>query len=325
LVNMTISTDDLAICVTCGTQFDAPYTDPPKSCKICDDPRQFVPPTGQAWSCLTKLKSQGFKNSWTQDKVNPNIWFIQSVPETLPDHLAGVNLGLASGMGAFKIGIGQRAIFLQTEQGNVLWDLVPFIDERFVREVEEKGGLKAIVISHPHFYNTHLDWAAAFKCPIYLASDEQEWLCRTDTSNVRKFIDGPVGTAQEIIPGVTAIKCGGHFPGSLVLHWASAKILCLADTIMTVPSGLSFHKSRQPGTNTYSFMWSYPNMIPLDPEALMGIWEAVKGFEFETTFGGFPGQDVRRKDARKLMLESAQNWVKKAGWSDAKILDATLN
>ena len=66
-------------------------------------------------------------------------------------------------------------------------------------------------------------------------------------------------------------------------------------------------------------------MIPLDPEALMGIWEAVKGFEFETTFGGFPGQDVRRKDARKLMLESAQNWVKKAGWSDAKILDATLN
>ena len=49
-------------------------------------------------------------------------------------------------MGAFKIGIGQRAIFLQTEQGNVLWDLVPFIDERFVREVEEKGGLKAIVV-----------------------------------------------------------------------------------------------------------------------------------------------------------------------------------
>lgn len=180
-------------------------------------------------------------------------------------------------------------------------------------------------ISHPHFYNTHLDWAAAFDCPVYLASDEQEWLCRTDTDKRRKFIDGPTGTAQEIVPGVTAIKCGGHFPGSLVLHWASAKILCLADTIMTVPSGLSFHESRQPGTNTYSFMWSYPNMIPLNPEALLGIWEAVKPFEFTTTFGGFPSQDVRREDAKKLVLESAQNWVTKAGWSDAKILQAKLN
>lgn len=69
------------------------------------------------------------------------------MPEALPDHLAGVNLGLASGIGAaLKIGIGQRAVFLQTEQGNVLWDLVPFIDDRFVKEVEEKGGLKAIVV-----------------------------------------------------------------------------------------------------------------------------------------------------------------------------------
>ena len=182
-----------------------------------------------------------------------------------------------------------------------------------------------IQISHPHFYNTHLDWAAAFNCPVYLASDEQEWLCRTEPPSStprRRFIEGPTGAAQEIIPGVTAIKCGGHFPGSLVLHWSSAKILCLADTIMTVPSGLSFHESRQPGTNTYSFMWSYPNMIPLAPTALKGIWDAVSPFEFETTFGGFPGQNVRRKDAKKLVLESMQNWASKAGWTekDAAIL-----
>lgn len=319
------NSDDLAICVTCGTQFDAPYTNPPKSCKICDDPRQFVPASGQAWSCLTKLKAQGFKNSWTQDKVNPKVFFIQSVPEALPDGLAGVNLGLASGVGAaLKIGIGQRAIFMETEHGNVLWDLVPFIDDKFVKEVEEKGGLKAIVISHPHFYNTHLDWAKAFNCPVYLASDEQEWLCRTDDAGARKFIEGPVGASQEIIPGVSAIKCGGHFPGSLVLNWASAKILTLADTIMTVPSGLSFHESRQPGTNTYSFMWSYPNMIPLEPAALKGIWDAVQPFEFETTYGGFPGQDVRRKDAKKLVLESAQNWTRRAGWTEKEAAILTV-
>jgi hypothetical protein len=95
---------------------------------------------------------------------------------------------------------------------------------------------------------------------------------------------------------------------------------------MTVPSGLSFHESRAPESNTFSFMWSYPNMIPLDPVALNGIWEAVKGFDFETTYGGFPGQDVRRKDARALVLVSAQNWAKRAGWTEkeAAILTAKL-
>lgn len=34
-----------------------------------------------------------------------------------------------------KIGIGQRAIFVETEEGNVLWDCVPFIDDRFIEEV----------------------------------------------------------------------------------------------------------------------------------------------------------------------------------------------
>jgi hypothetical protein len=230
-------------------------------------------------------------------------------------------------MGAFKVGIGQRAIFLETESGNVLWDLVPFIDEKFVKEVEEKGGLKAIVISHPHFYNTHLEWARVFGCPVWLAEDEKEWLCRSEESSnlVRRYIEGPVGATQEIVQGVTAVKCGGHFPGSLVLHWAKEKILCHADTIMIVPSGLYFGESRRPDTNTYSFMWSYPNMIPLDPEALLGIWKAVEPFDFETTYGGFPGQDVRRKDAKKLMLESAQNWTRKAGWKDIEILGVKLD
>lgn len=57
-------------------------------------------------------------------------------------------------------------------------------------------------------------------------------------------------------------------------------------------------------------------MIPLAPGALKGIWDAVNPFDFETTFGGFPGQDVRRRDAKKLVLESMQNWVRKAGWSE---------
>lgn len=67
-------------------------------------------------------------------------------------------------------------------------------------------------------------------------------------------------------------------------------------------------------------------MIPLPPKDLKGIWDAVAPFDFETTFGGFPGQNVRRKDAKKLMLQSMQNWARIAGWTEkeATILGVKL-
>jgi hypothetical protein len=194
--------------------------------------------------------------------------------------------------------------------------------------VKAKGGLKAIVvsslkiplstngssknpkISHPHFYNTHLEWAAAFSCPVYLSSEDSIWLCRPDspTHPRRTFISTQT---QTILPSVTAIKVGGHFPGSLVLHWD--RKLFLADSIMTVPSGI-YHKDRPAGTASYSFMWSYPNMIPLSPDAVWGIWKAVKGFEFWSTYGGFPGQDIRGEgDLRRRVLQSMQIWVSRLG------------
>lgn len=46
----------------------------------------------------------------------------------------------------------------------------------------------------------------------------------------RRFIKGPT---EEIVVGVTAVKLGGHFDGSLVLHWESK--LYIADTLVTVP------------------------------------------------------------------------------------------
>ena len=92
------------------------------------------------------------------------------------------------------------------------------------------------MISHPHFYTTYASWATEFKCPVIISRDDEEWLCRQQPKDVRvEFIDGPVGTAKEIVPGVTAVKLGGHFPGSLVLHWENQ--LFIADTFLTVPVG----------------------------------------------------------------------------------------
>jgi glyoxylase-like metal-dependent hydrolase (beta-lactamase superfamily II) len=106
---------------------------------------------------------------------------------------------------------------------------VSFIDEETVEFINSKGGLKAIVISHPHFYTTHLEWARVFKCPVYLCKADAEWLNREDKNGTRKWVEG----TQEIVTGMTAIQAGGHFDGSMLLHWE--KKLFIADTMMSVP------------------------------------------------------------------------------------------
>lgn len=85
------------------------------------------------------------------------------------------------------------------------------------------------MISHPHFYTTHLEWASRFGCPVYVAADDAEWLSREDGAGVRRLFKG----TEEVLPGVTVIQCGGHFDGSSVLHWE--RKLFIADTIMSVP------------------------------------------------------------------------------------------
>jgi glyoxylase-like metal-dependent hydrolase (beta-lactamase superfamily II) len=148
------------------------------------------------------------------------------LPSGLPDSLADSTLTHK------QLGIGQRAILLETDGGNVLWDLVALLDDDTVDFINSKGGLKAIIISHPHYYTTHIDWAKEFKCPVYVSKDDEEWLCRDDEEGVRKWVKS-VDEIEEVNGAVTAVQCGGHFDGSLVLLWG--KKMFIADTIMHVP------------------------------------------------------------------------------------------
>lgn len=65
-------------------------------------------------------------------------------------------------------------------------------------------------------------------------------------------------------------------------------------------------------------------MIPLPPRDVLGIWRAVKGFEFEETYGGFMGQDVRREGVKGEVLESAKEVVRRGGHEGAEIFGETL-
>lgn len=173
-----------------------------------------------------------------------------------------------------KIAIGQRCILIRTPAGNVLWDCVTFIDDDTISYIKSQGGLEAIVISHPHYYSTHLQWAETFNCPVYISVEDEEWLSRADkpTSGsehadvpAREFIGADsnefgIPSRDGKSTGVQALKLGGHFPGSLVVLYDGR--LMIADTLVTTPAGMGNwqEKPRPKGMNSFAFMWSIPNV-----------------------------------------------------------------
>ena len=71
-------------------------------------------------------------------------------------------------------------------------------------------------------------------------------------------------------------------------------------------------------------MWSYPNQLPLSPDAILGIWKALGSFNFDTVFGGFPNQVIRSEDAKKRVLESMKIFIKSAGHFNHQLLEESL-
>jgi hypothetical protein len=315
---MASQTDNLLICTACGTQFDVDDRTILTRCRICDDPRQFVPPSGQAFTTLSALRAAGHKNKWQNLDGDDRFWSIWTEP---------------------KVAIGQRAVLIKTPQGNVLWDCITYLDGETVDWINRLGGLAAIVISHPHYYSTHLEWAETFDCPVYLSWEDKEWLNRLDRlGKARTFIEGmeeeiEVGGEKT---GVIALKPGGHFPGSLCV--LAYDRLLIADTLITTPAGKGDWSKgpdgglggRPPGMNTYSFMYSIPNMIPLSPAEIVGMWNVLKKHKFTSTHGAFVDTEVydggggSDMPVKKRVLESMQIQVRKMGWGNHAFLKETL-
>lgn len=76
-----------------------------------------------------------------------------------------------------------------------------------------------------------MEWTRAFNCLIYTSVEDEKWLEPDLRSNPNhRFLKS---ATQAILPDVTAVRVGGHFDGSLVLHWDDR--LFIADTFVTVP------------------------------------------------------------------------------------------
>ena len=264
------------LCSTCGTQY--PERDaPPDTCAICAEERQYLGWQGQRWTTLAELRTTH------QARIEPE----------------GPGL---TGIGCRPdFAIGQRALHLVTPSGGILWDCAALLDDAVVEALRRRGGIRAIAISHPHFYTTVVEWSRALgQVPIYLNALDRQWVVRDDPAIV--YWDGP---AFELAPGVTMVHCGGHFAGSTVLHWADGAdglgALLTGDTIMV-------NMDRR----TVSFMYSYPNLIPLGPRAVERIVAAVEPFEFEQVYGGWFGKNIR-EGGKTALRYSARRYLHAIG------------
>jgi hypothetical protein len=258
------------ICATCGTQF-APSQQKPDRCPICDEPRQFVPPSGQAWTTHEAL-SRRHINSFQQHELG--LIGIGSVP------------GFA---------IGQRALLLRTEDGNVLWDCISLLDEATITIVKALGGLIGIAISHPHYYSSMVEWAHAFNVPIHLHASDRQWVMRPDPAI--KFWSGDT---LPLARGVTLICCGGHFAGGTVLHWAQGGgrgTLLSGDIVQIIPD-----------RKFVTFMRSYPNMIPLSAPSVERIGAMLEPYDFDVIHGAWFDRTIPH-DGKAIVKRSIARYV----------------
>ncbi len=261
------------ICVTCGVQYPESLQ-PPGACPICEDERQFVGWEGQQWTTLEAMQAGGYRN-----------------------RLADEERGLTSILTAPRFAIGQRAFVVRTPHGNLLWDCITYLDQKTIAAVHALGGLAAIAISHPHYYSTIVEWSEAFGgAPVYIHAGDQAWVMHPSPHIV--FWSGETTSP---LPGLELVNLGGHFDGGTVLYWPEGGegggVLLSGDVIQVVQDRRSV-----------SFMYSYPNLIPLAGAEVERIAAAIRRYRFDRIYGAFDRRQIVA-DAGEAVQRSARRYV----------------
>lgn len=243
------------ICTTCGVQY-ADSHEPPATCKICEDDRQYLLRTGQNWTTHEEL---------------------------LKDHT--ITTGIDDGVFALNVSpsfaINQRSVLVESRAGNILWECLSLVTEQAVVEIDQRGGVEAIAISHPHFFASMTEWSDALGgIPILIHAEDRRWvLC--EENNRFEFWSGK---QLSLNSDITLVHCPGHFPGSTVLHWKSGAV---GGALLTGDSIQVAHDRRQA-----SVMHSYPNAVPVRPRVLDEIQDRLAPYDFQNAYGFSWGRNI---------------------------------
>jgi glyoxylase-like metal-dependent hydrolase (beta-lactamase superfamily II) len=229
---------------------------PPASCPICEDERQYVNWKGQQWLTREALAER-----------HRIVWH---------DDLGIVGIGLDPGFA-----IGQRALIVKDADGCVMWDCIPLATREAVGHVRSLGGLKAIAVSHPHYYGAVADWSEAFGgIPVYLHGDDRQWVTRPHPAIVPW-----TGDRRQLSDGITLVRTGGHFAGGTILHWRAGAegrgALLTGDVAMVAMD-----------RHSLSFMYSFPNYIPLNAKSVQRVARAVAPLAFDRIYGAWWDRNI---------------------------------
>ncbi|MDB5674374.1 MAG: ymaE [Sphingomonas bacterium] len=243
------------ICQTCGTQF-APTPVPPSACPICEDERQYVGWDGQQWTTPAALAAGH-------------------------DLRIGDDAGLLAIDMAGRFAIPQRMLLLPTAAGNILWESLSLVSDAAIARLREHGGVDRIVISHPHFYSAMTAWSEALGgVPIMLHAADRQWV-----QQPARAIEYWRGDTLSLGSGITLIRTGGHFPGSTALHWDQGPrgrgALFVGDSPQV--------KQDRRGV---SFMYSYPNHMPLPLADVRAMKQRLAPFDFDDVYGFSWGRNI---------------------------------
>jgi hypothetical protein len=260
------------ICATCGAQYP-PTAAAPAECAICVDERQYVGHGGQRWTTLAELRAAHRADIREEE---PGLAGIGSAP---------------------SFAIGQRALLVGTDEGNLLWDCLAPFDDEVARAVRARGGIDAIAISHPHYYTTMVDWSRAFNAPIRLHAADRRWVTRPDPAI--EFWDDE---RLDLFGGLSLLRLGGHFAGGTVLHWpggAEGRGALLTGDILQVVADRRW----------LTFMRSYPNLIPLPAAKVEAMAAAVEPLRFDRIYGAWFDRLIDT-DAHAAVRRSAERYVR---------------
>lgn len=253
------------VCATCAVEQPDRAT-PPAVCPVCADERQYVLPSGQRWTTLAELQAQG--HSGEVREVEPGLHGVSVQP---------------------RVGIGQRALLLQTPAGNLLWDPTGYVDGDLVAQVAALGGIAAVAASHPHMFGVQVEWSRRFgSVPVHVAAADAAWLQRDDPV-VRRWAG-----ELEVLPGVVLHQVGGHFPGSAVAHYVADDgrgVLLTGDTVACTPD-----------EHWVSFLRSYPNKLPLSAATVERIADRLARLPFDRLYDNVGGR----------VAEDASAWVRRS-------------
>lgn len=260
------------LCTACGTQYPLSEA-PPARCPVCEDARQFVPEGNQRWTTPDALAATHF-NAFRQ--VAPSLLGIGTLP-------------------AFAI--AQRALMLRTPQGNLLWDCLSLLDAATVEIIQALGGLSAIAISHPHYYGNMVEWGRAFGCKVLLHEADRDWVMRPDPC-----LEFWRGESRHVLPGLTLHRLGGHFPGGTILHWADGaegRGAILTGDIASVA----------PDRRHVSFMWSFPNWVPLPAAEVSRMGALLTSLRFDAVYGAWWDR-VIPTDGKQAVARSVDRYIR---------------